>query len=163
MILVAVEWFSVVVYSGLGVETRGLFGMATLVTVLQTQVMSPSSVSMPTTSTRRSTSSDSNQIFPHDCNATIAVTSEEPDVPRHSGAFSSSMHTAAATRMLTVLGSLGDCLWRQLADFESVDSRKSIMETCADLDRESVVSTLFRSESKGKRDRDQNVVQSLRD
>ena len=29
MVLIAVEWFSVVVYSGLGVETRGLFGMAT--------------------------------------------------------------------------------------------------------------------------------------
>ena len=29
MVLVAVEWVSVVVYSGLGVETRGLFGMAT--------------------------------------------------------------------------------------------------------------------------------------
>ena len=29
MVLVAVEWFSVVVYSGVGVETRGLFGMAT--------------------------------------------------------------------------------------------------------------------------------------
>ena len=29
MVLVAVEWFSVVVHSGLGVETRGLFGMAT--------------------------------------------------------------------------------------------------------------------------------------
>ena len=29
VVLVAVEWFPVVVYSGLGVETRGLFGMAT--------------------------------------------------------------------------------------------------------------------------------------
>ena len=29
MVLVAVEWFSVVVYSGLGVEMRGLFGVAT--------------------------------------------------------------------------------------------------------------------------------------
>ena len=26
------------------------------------------------------------------------------------------MHTAAATRIPTVLGSLGDCLWKQLAD-----------------------------------------------
>ena len=31
------------------------------------------------------------------------------------------------------------------------------------MDRETVVSTLFRSESKKKRDRDQNVVQSFRD
>ena len=44
---------------------------------------------------------------------------------------------------------------KQLADYESVDSRNSIRETGADLDRETVVSTLFRSESKGKRDRDQ--------
>ena len=29
MVLLVVEWFSVVVHSGFGVETRGLFGMAT--------------------------------------------------------------------------------------------------------------------------------------
>ena len=50
-----------------------------------------------------------------------------------------------------------------MADYESVDSRNGIQETGAHLDRESVVSTLFRSESKGKRDEDQNVVHSLRD
>ena len=50
-----------------------------------------------------------------------------------------------------------------MADYESVDSRNGIRETCANLDRKSVISTLFRSESKGKRDRDQNVVHSLRD
>ena len=50
-----------------------------------------------------------------------------------------------------------------MADYDCVDRRESIMETCADLDRETVVSTLFRPESKAKRDRDQNVVQSLRD
>ena len=44
-----------------------------------------------------------------------------------------------------------------------MDSRNSIREPGADLERETVVSTLFRSESKGKRDRDQNVVQSVRD
>ena len=50
-----------------------------------------------------------------------------------------------------------------MADYESVDSRNGIQETRADLDRETVVSTLCRSESNGKRDRDQNVVQSLRE
>ena len=92
--------------------------------------------------------------FPHDCNAaTIAVTSEEPVVPRHSGASSSSKRTAAASRVLTVQGSSGNSFWKRLADYESVDSRKSIRELCANLDRETVVCTLFRCESKGKRDR----------
>ena len=36
-------------------------------------------------------------------------------------------------------------------------------KTGANLDRESVVSTLFSSQSKGKRDRDQNVAHSLRE
>ena len=89
--------------------------------------------------------------------------SEEPDVPRHSGTSSSSKHTAAASRVPTALVSLGRWFWKQLADYESVDGRNCIQETGADLDRETVVPTLFRSESKGKRDRDQNVVQSLRD
>ena len=96
---------------------------------------------------------DSIRILPHDFNATIAVTSVEPDVPRHSGTPSSSKHTAAASRFHTVLGSLGNCLWKQLADYVSVGSRNSIQETGAELDKETVVSTLFRSELKGKRSR----------
>ena len=106
---------------------------------------------------------DSNWNFPHDYDVTIIATTEDPDVPRHSGASSSSKHTAAASGVPTVLGSLGKFLWKQLADYDCVDRRESIMETCADLDRETVVSILFRPESKAKRDRDQNVVQSLRD
>ena len=39
-----------------------------------------------------------------------------------------------------------------MADYESVDTRNGIRETGANLDRESFVSTLFRSESKGKTD-----------
>ena len=81
---------------------------------------------------------DSNQIFPHDCNATIATIaaiSEEPDVLRHSGASSSSNHAAEASRVPTVLDSLGNCLWKQLEGHVSVDSRNSIPETGADLDR----------------------------
>ena len=60
-----------------------------------------------------------------------------------------------------MLGSLRASLWKQRP--ESVDRRASIQATGANLDRESVVSTLFRSQSKGKRDRDQNVVHSLKD
>ena len=49
------------------------------------------------------------------------------------------------------------------ADHDSVASRTSIKETCADTDRETVVSSLFGSVSKGKRDRDQNVVHTFRE
>ena len=50
-----------------------------------------------------------------------------------------------------------------LADCDSVASRTSIKERCADMDRETVVSSLLGSVSKRKRHRDQNVVQTLRD
>ena len=49
------------------------------------------------------------------------------------------------------------------ADSVSLPSRTCIKETCADMDRETVVSSLLGSMSKEKRDRDQNVVQTLRD
>ena len=48
-------------------------------------------------------------------------------------------------------------------DYDAVASRTCIKETCADMDRETVPSSLFGSVSKEKRDRDQNVVQTLRD
>ena len=90
----------------------------------------------------------SNRNFPHDYDATIVATTEDLDVPRHSGALSSSQHTAAANRIPTVskLGSLGNSLTKMLADYDSVDSRNSIRETCTDQDREIVVSTVFRPE-----------------
>ena len=50
-----------------------------------------------------------------------------------------------------------------LADCDSVASRTCIKETCADMDRETVVSSLRGSVSKEKRDRDQNVVQTFGD
>ena len=49
------------------------------------------------------------------------------------------------------------------AESDSLPCRTSIKETCADIDRETVVSSLLGSLSKAKRDRDQNVVQILRD
>ena len=47
------------------------------------------------------------------------------------------------------------------ADNVSLPSRTSIKETCADIDRETVVSSLLGSMSKEKRDRDQNVVANI--
>ena len=88
-------------------------------------------------------------------------TTEDPEVP-YSGASSSRKFTAAS-RVHTLLGSLGNGLWKQMADYELVDSRDGIQEPGPNLDTESVVSTLFRSPSKGKKDRDQNVVHWLRD
>ena len=105
-----------------------------------------------------------NRNLPHECDATVATTADL-DLPRHSGASSSSKHTAAASRVSTVskVGSSGNSLTQVLAAQDSVDSRTCNTEICADTDRETVVSTLVGSVSKVKRDRDQNVVQSLRD
>ena len=64
--------------------------------------------------------------------------------------WSIKQHTAASHRKLS-------------AEYDSVASRTSIKETCANMDRETVVSSLFESVSKEKRDRDQNVVQTLKD
>ena len=52
-------------------------------------------------------------------------------------------------------------IWKQNADH--VSSRPTHQETGVELDRESVVTTIDSSQSKGKRDRDSNVVHSLRD
>ena len=98
---------------------------------------------------------DSHRNFPRR-DATIITTAEDP------GASSSSKQTEAS-RVPTMLGSLGNSFWKQWRDHESVDSRNGIQETGANLDRESVVSAIFSSQSKGKRDRDQNVVHSLGD
>ena len=103
---------------------------------------------------------DSHRSFPCRDDATIISTTEDPEVP-YSGASSSSKQIVAS-RVPTMLGSLGSSLWKQW--LESVDSRDGTQETGANLDRESVVSTMFSSQSsKGKGDRDQNVVHSLRD
>ena len=103
-----------------------------------------------------------NRNFPHEYDATTATT-EDLESLRHSGASSSSKHTASAVRVPTVskLGSLGNSFWKQLATYELVDSRTMREFFFADMDTEPVVSTLD-LKSKGKRDRDQNVVQSLR-
>ena len=95
---------------------------------------------------------------------TTITASEDLNLRRHSGASSSSQHTAASTvPTLLKLGSFGTGLTKVSADCDSFASRTSIKETCAGVDRETVVSSLFGSVSKGRRDRDQNVVQTLRE
>ena len=104
-----------------------------------------------------------NMSFQQEYDATITA-SDDFYLPRHSGASSSSQHRAASTFPTSLkLGSLGTTLTKVSADHDSVASGTSIKETCADMDRETVVSCVFGSVSKGKRDRDPNVVQTLRD
>ena len=50
-----------------------------------------------------------------------------------------------------------------LADCDSVASRTCIKETCADMDRETAVSSVLVSVLEERRDRDQNVAPTLRD
>ena len=94
---------------------------------------------------------DSHWNFPRRDGATIISTTEDPEGSQHSGASSSSKQTAAS-RVPTMSGSLGNSLWEQCRDHESVDSRNGIQETGANWDRESVVSTVFSSQSKRKRE-----------
>ena len=73
---------------------------------------------------------------------------------------SSSSKQAAASRVPPMFGP--SSLWKQGACH--VSSRSGLQETGAELDRESVGATIFSSQSKGKkRDRDTNVVHSLKD
>ena len=93
-----------------------------------------------------------------------AAASEDLNLPQHFGASSSSQHTTAIrVHPLLKQGSLGTGLTEVGAESDSLPCRTSIKETCVDIDRETVVSSLLGSLSKAKRDRDQNVVQILRD
>ena len=81
-----------------------------------------------------------NMSFQQEYDATITA-SEDLNLPRHSGASSSSQHTAARTvPTLLKLGSQGTSLRKLSADYDSVASRTIIKETCADMDRGTVVS-----------------------
>ena len=94
--------------------------------------------------------------FQQEYDATIAA-SEKLYLPQHSRASSSSQHTAASTvHTLLKLGSLETGLKKLSVDYDCVASRTCIKETCADMNRETVA-------LKEKRDRDQNVVQTLKD
>ena len=82
-----------------------------------------------------------NRSFQQEYDATITA-SEDLGLPQHSEA-SSSQHTAASTvPTLLKLESFGIGLTKVLADCDFVASRTRIKETCADTDRETVVSSL---------------------
>ena len=121
----------------------------------QTQVTSPSAASTLTASTRRSFFRPNRHTsFSQEYDPTIAA-SEDPNLPQHSVASSSSQHSAANT-VLTLSKPGSICFRKLVVDYGAVVSRACIKETWADMDCETVV-------LKGKRDQDQNVVQSLRD
>ena len=82
-------------------------------------------------------------------NSCAQTTRTSPEGLPNSGASSSSKQTAASS------------LWKQGA--RHVSGRSGLWETGAELDRESVAATILNSLSKGKRDRDTNVVHSLKD
>ena len=93
----------------------------------QTQVMSPSSASMSLASARRSTFRPETLVS---CSSTT-LRSPPGRVPP-----------------LLKLCSLGASLTKMGADSDSLPGRTSIKETCADIDRETVVSSLFGSMSR---------------
>ena len=67
---------------------------------------------------------DSHRNFPRRDDATTITSTEDP------GASSSSKQVAAS-RVPTMVGSVGSSLWKQWRDHESVDSRNGIQETGA--------------------------------
>ena len=143
---------------GATAQARPLAGMslADWLTQPQTQVMSPSSRTSSATrirSTRRSTFLTATTIS---CAQMTSLW-----FPPVQKAYRILKHSAAAKkpklaefRHCSVIGKL-------MAGHASGLPR--LQETGAELDRESVATTLFSSQSKGKRDRDTNVVHSLRD
>ena len=100
---------------------------------------------------------DSHHDFQNQDGATVISTIDPEGFP-HSGASSSSKQTAAS-RVPSTFGP--PSLWKQMADH--VSSRPGLQENGTISDRESVATTIFSSQSKGKRDRDTNVVHSLKD
>ena len=85
--------------------------------------------------------------------ATI-VASEDFHLPRHSGASSSSRHTAASTvPTLLKLGSVGTSSRKLVADYDSVASQTSSRKLAADVDHETIVPSVLESVSRKKRPR----------
>ena len=99
---------------------------------------------------------DSHHNFLCPDDATVIPTS--PEGLRNSGASSSSKQTAAS-RVPSLFGP--SSLLKQGACH--VSGRSGLKESGAELDKESVATTLSSSQSKGKRDRDTNVVHSLKE
>ena len=91
------------------------------------------------------------------CQDATLISTTDPEGLPHSGASSSSKQTAAS-RVPSMFGH--SSLWKQMAGH--VSGRPGLQETGAVSDRESDATTIFCSHSKGKRDRDTNVVHSLK-
>ena len=104
-----------------------------------------------------------NMRFQQVHDATITA-SEDLDLLQHSGASSSSQHMAASrVPTLLKLGSSGTSHTKMLADYDYVASRTGIKETCVDVDREAVVSSLFQSVLKGREIETKMLWQTSRD
>ena len=97
---------------------------------------------------------DSHHDFPCQDAATMTSTTDREGLP-HSGASSSSKHTAASG----VPSTFGPpSLWKQMEGH--VSGRPGLQETEAISDRQSAATTIFSSQSRRKRDRDTNFVLS---
>ena len=94
---------------------------------------------------------------PEVCQAAIwgcrSTHGEDLDLPQHSGESGSRHSVASTVPTLLEQGSLGTGIRKLSADYDSVASRTNIKETCADMDRETVVSSLFESVSKERKTR----------
>ena len=97
---------------------------------------------------------------PQEYAATITG-SEDLNLPRHPGALRGSQRSAASRiSTLSKLGEFGTSLTKVRAHHDFVVGSTGNKETCADMYRETVVSRLFDSVSRLKRERDQNFVQT---
>ena len=124
---------------------------------LQTQVTSPSSASTSVASTRRST-------FPPEISFSSKSTTRQSLLPRTSTYLDIPEPQAAAGTRSKHSSHFVETWSRKLvANYDSVASRSSIQETCAGMDRETIVPSFFEFVSREKRDRDFNVVQTLND
>ena len=142
----------------------GVECLAELPIRLQTQVVSPSSVSMPTTSTRPSTSPTATGI------SRTRTTPQSPplrilidlDIPELQAAASTQQQQAwfPPCRNLVHWEIASRKFWRIMTLLTVIIASGKLVQTQIE---KPLFSTLFRSESTGKRDQDQNVVQSLKD
>ena len=121
-----------------------------------TQVMCPTFVSTTTMSTRRSTSPTATGFF------RTTTTPPQPSHPRNLTYLDTQERAAAAIsrseQNSSVLGSLGNCLWKQLVDYESVDSGKKLPRKLVWTRTEKTLIPLTRSESQGMRSRSERCA-----
>ena len=136
----------------------GVGCLAEWLTQLQTQVMSPTPPTFSYMDTAHTPIhlTDSHNDFQCQDDATVISTTDPEGLPNYEASSSSQKATVSRVSSLFGHSSLGKLSGGH------VSGRPGGQETGAELDRESVSTTLLRSQSKGKRDRDTNVVHSLR-